>query len=270
MIAWLHWLPDQLRAAGLTVVEVEGWQSRTYRPPNRPVPDYQPTGVLYHHTGTPGTTGEFPTLHTCIHGRAAAPGVEPLPGPLYAVGIGRTGTVYMIAAGRSNHAGEGGPLGGITSGNRELVGVTLETSGTDPVPPAQVAAGRVVCAVILRGLGQPAARCWAHREWAPGRKHDVTLDMDQHRARVDALIHTLNHLEVHPMIIRPADYQWSLLDLPDLVDVIQTVYAAWAPLRGEDPAGEDGWARNVAIELAHGQDPRPTLNGMVQALAGGQ
>jgi hypothetical protein len=130
---WLTDLADGLRARGLTVVEVEGWKTRgvtNQNPPHQKLALAGVRGVLWHHTAT--NRGAFahndaPTLNLCTHGRSD------LPGPLCQIVFGRTGIVYVIAAGLGNHAGAGGGFG-ITRdmGNWELIGIEMESSGVAP------------------------------------------------------------------------------------------------------------------------------------------
>ena len=92
MIYSLTWLPAVLKGAGLKVALVDGWESRG-RGEVGPI-----SGVICHHTAG-SRVGNMPSLNTLIHGRSD------LPGPLAQLGLGRDGTYYVIAAGRSNHAG---------------------------------------------------------------------------------------------------------------------------------------------------------------------
>lgn len=96
-------LADRLRAAGVKVVEYDGWKLRGSD-------TFNPKGVLAHHTG-PGSVDALVRL--CVNGRSD------LPGPLDQVVLAPDGTAYVIAAGRSNHAGAGSWRG--LSGNTSLV-----------------------------------------------------------------------------------------------------------------------------------------------------
>jgi len=93
--------PDQflaaLRAEGLTVVEVGSWRThnRNHKGSWGPV-----HGSMLHHTGS---KGEASTVELCRTGYAG------LPGPLSQVVIGKSGKVYLLSAGRCNHAGGGDP-----------------------------------------------------------------------------------------------------------------------------------------------------------------
>src|ERR1700682_5617670 len=110
----LTWLPDVLKAAGLKVALVDGWENRGARDVGTIF------GVLGHHTVGP-RTGNMPSLNTLIKGR------PDLPGPLAQLGLGRDGTYFVITAGRANHAGKGSFQG--VSGNRRFIGIEAENGG---------------------------------------------------------------------------------------------------------------------------------------------
>src|SRR5215471_5383743 len=120
---WLDWLADALRAEGVTVSEQSGWKSRG-RPSSTGA--FQPSGVLWHHTGTRSSTSNpAPTLNTLINGRSD------LPGPLCHVSPGYDGVARVIAAGRANHAGTAvasGPMPG-GDGNALYVGLEIDYDG---------------------------------------------------------------------------------------------------------------------------------------------
>src|SRR5689334_10260795 len=99
----LLWLPQVLRAAGLKVVELPGWQDHGHGD----MGDVK--GVLCHHTAGP-LTGEFSDLDVLVKGR------PDLSGPLSQLGLGRSGTFYVVCAGKGWHAGAGN-WQGITDGN---------------------------------------------------------------------------------------------------------------------------------------------------------
>lgn len=175
----LDHLDTALFIAGLNVARVPGWQTR-----RRPGP-FMPLGVLLHDT-VGAKTGDAPSLDVVINGR------PDLNGPLYQVLIARSGRIHLVAAGRTNNAGEGGPIGPIPgdTGNRHLVGIGFENAGgiiEQPYTPAQLDVGPIVCAAVLDLIGAPRSRCWGHKEYAPGRKIDPwALDMNNWRFVVAA------------------------------------------------------------------------------------
>lgn len=115
-----------LRKHGLTVVEMPGWANRGYA--GQDLADVR--GVLWHHTATNRAAfanSEGPTVNLCMNGRSD------LPGPLCQIVLGRNGTVFLTAAGVSNHAGRGVARNiPENMGNHYLVGIEMESSGIAP------------------------------------------------------------------------------------------------------------------------------------------
>lgn len=164
------WLADRLRQAGLNVIEVDGWRERG-------AAAFNPKGVVCHHTaGSPN--GDMPSLQLLIRGRSDCPG------PLCNVGLARSGTVYVIAAGRANHAGKGGWQG--LSGNSAVFGIEAENTGKGETwPPAQFDAYVRLAAALQREAGGNVNLVCGHKEWAPDRKIDPKgIDMNDFRNRV--------------------------------------------------------------------------------------
>ena len=151
------WLADTLRAAGLVVHEVDGWQTRGSS-------TFYPRGVVCHHTASHAGS-DHPALGTVINGR------PDLNGPLCNVLLARNGDCYIIAAGTANHAGTGGWRG--LSGNSSVLGIEAENNGVgEPWPAHQIDAYVRLCAAMCDGGGfTPDTVCY-HREWAPTRKPD--------------------------------------------------------------------------------------------------
>jgi hypothetical protein len=164
-------IADRLRARGLTVTEVAGWQTRGSS-------SFNPKGSVNHHT-VGSRRGNAPSLNVCTFGRAG------LSGPLCNVLQGRDNTIYVIAAGRANHAGRGGWRG--LSGNSSVYGLEVENVGTtaEPWRPDQIATMVKVHAALLDGIGGNAANVCQHKEWAPSRKPDAhSIDGDDFRRMV--------------------------------------------------------------------------------------
>lgn len=174
----LTWLADVLRAAGLTVVEEDGWQTRGHNDMSFV------RGVILHHTAGP-ITGNAPSLDTVIHGR------PDLAGPLSHLVLGRDGTYFVVAAGKCWHAGAG-VWQGVTDGNGSFVGVEAENKGTpdDPWPDVQTAAYAKGVAAILKHIGADSSWCAGHKEYCRpvGRKEDPSFDMNTFRVIVAALM----------------------------------------------------------------------------------
>lgn len=174
MVFALTWLATTLRAAGLNVVEQPGWESRG-RSEMGAV-----KGVLCHHTGG-ALSGDHPSLNLVINGR------PDLSGPLSHLVLGRSGTFFVVAAGRCNHAGAG-VWQGVTTGNSSFIGIEAENAGTgaDPWPEVQIDAYARGVAAILERIGAQPIMCAGHKEYCTprGRKIDPTFDMTAFRARV--------------------------------------------------------------------------------------
>lgn len=168
------WIADAARESGLPVTLVDGWAARGGV-------DFRPEVVVAHHTANPGR-GDYPSLSLVRDGR------EGLPGPLSQLGLGRSGTVYVIAAGRANHAGPGSWRG--VSGNTKAIGIEAESAGTrDDWTAAQRDAYPRLVAALLRRMGRDAGWLCGHKEWAPSRKIDPAYwNMDQFRTEVAALL----------------------------------------------------------------------------------
>lgn len=179
----LTWLADALGEAGLTVEPVPGWAER-----GRPW-GFDPVGVLMHHTAFRATTADpHPALETVVEGRTD------LRGPLCHILIDRDAVCHVIAAGRSNHAGEAresGPVPG-GDGNVTYVGIEIDYAPQEPYgqrPTAQQGEAAVrAAAVILARLGTGADHVRYHAETSTSGKWDPgnTVDADEFRRRVAA------------------------------------------------------------------------------------
>jgi hypothetical protein len=178
-------LADVLRKAGLTVVEVPGWKTRGYR---RKAPDgaYRADllgveSIVIHHTATPQSVpGDYPTLATVRDGRSD------VAGPLSQLGLGRSGTWYVIAAGYANHTG-------VTfhsfQSNSYAIGIEAEAAGTgDPRdwPQPQMDSYAKGVRALAGHYGVLVERVQGHKEIAAptGRKTDPSFDMGAFRNRV--------------------------------------------------------------------------------------
>ena len=167
------WLADRARDWGLTVVECDGWQTRGSS-------SFTPGGVVAHHTAGPAGGGDIPSLPTLINGR------PDLAGPLCNYGLGRSGTVYVVAAGRANHAGSGGWNG--LSGNSSVVGIEAENDGFQPWPAEQLDAYGLLGAAICDELYLSPEMVCRHHEWRSEKPDPHDLDGDAGRERVAQLL----------------------------------------------------------------------------------
>lgn len=193
MSGYLTNLAAVIRAEGLNVYEVPGWEERGHGP----MSDVRT--ITCHHTAGPTAAKDprpYPSLLTVRDGR---PG---LAGPLAQLGLGRDGTVYVIAAGLCWHAGISRH---IDYTNSHAIGIEAENAGTtwpftgkprDPWPAVQVDAYERLCAALvaagqdgrLTGTRLPldASDVRGHKEtcYPLGRKTDPLLDMDALRSAV--------------------------------------------------------------------------------------
>ena len=175
----LTWLPSVLRAAGLTVVEEPGWESRGHGDMG------VVKGAMCHHTAGCLHESDLSMTETLIHGR---PGLD---GPLSQLGLNEKGVYYMIAAGRCWHAGPG-EWQGITAGNSSFIGIEAANTGlgNDEWEAAQMEAYAKGCAAILKHIGAKPIMCVGHKEYATpkGRKIDPTFSMPEFRVNVANLM----------------------------------------------------------------------------------
>ncbi len=191
-----------LKAEGLEVVEYKEW--RTHERDAATGKAFGPVhGVVMHHTAS-GTSG---ILDYCYDGSAA------LPGPLCQGLIDKSGVVYLLSKGRSNHAGGGDPdvkaaviaesygdyppatnehegSSGAVDGNDCFYGFECvnKGDGTDPWPAAQVNAMVKAGAAICRYYGWSAKSVIAHKEWSDWKNDPYGFDMKNFRSEVQALL----------------------------------------------------------------------------------
>jgi hypothetical protein len=159
----------------LEVIEVPGWQTRG----RGEMSDVR--AVVCHHTATLNRTADMPSLDTLINGR------PDLSGPLAHFGLSRSGKIYVIAAGRCNHAGT---VQNPSWGNSHSIGIEAEATGTDAAwPEVQMAAFARLCRVLVDHFGLSVSAVLGHKEVAdpPGRKIDPNFDMTAFRTRISEL-----------------------------------------------------------------------------------
>lgn len=169
-------LPRLLREAGLTVVEIDGWQTRG-RPASTGA--FAPVGVLNHHTGSSAK------LWTKSKRLAYAKwmfitGLSDLPAPLCQLALGRDGTVYLGAAGRANHAGTAKAVGSVAAGdgNKLYIGIEWMLSGTQKIPAKMREAGITLNAVLTEkvtngGKGTSVETIACHYQTSVSGKWDI-------------------------------------------------------------------------------------------------
>lgn len=181
----LTWLADDLRAAGVQVVEESGWLTRVANPNL----SFDPIGVLWHHTAAV-TSASNPKAGLAV----VRDGRSDLTGPLAQAFVDYNGVFHVISANLCHHAGRSGGSGPIPvgDGNQMLVGWESGFGGTSSTPPitaAQYNASIKATAVVLRRLGHGADYVRGHKETSMTGKIDpYGLEMDQVRADVAAAL----------------------------------------------------------------------------------
>lgn len=167
------------RRTGYPVTEVPGWQTRGHGP----MSDIRT--VTAHHTANGGATGDYPSLRVVRDGR---PGLD---GPLAQYGLGRSGRIYVIAAGLCYHAGVSRS---IDYTNSHAIGIEAEAVGVPGTasdwPPAQRESYRRLCKALYDEFGPVQIRdILGHKETcAPvGRKSDPDFGMAAFRDGVAAV-----------------------------------------------------------------------------------
>lgn len=158
------WLAAVLRSAGLTVLEMEGWEGR-----GRELRAVR--GIVAHHTASPPNAADTAVARLLRDGR------RDLPGPLAQLGLDRAGRYWLVCDGKANHnIGEFG---------NDSIGIEAFNDGRgEPWPEAQMDAYVRGCAAIAAHLGLPVACVRGHKETDPGRKPDPTFDMHAFREQV--------------------------------------------------------------------------------------
>lgn len=257
---WVPWLGDAARLTGYPVVEVAGWRTRGHGP-MRTV-----EGVVAHHTAG-RATGDFPSLATVRDGRPN------LVGPLSNLGLGRTGTIFVVAAGCCWHAGASA-WAGFQDLNDEFLGIEAESVGTrDDWTPQQRECYPRLVAALLYYMRRDAGRFAGHLEAAlpKGRKVDPAYwDLPGLRSRVAWLLG--DPAGRIPLNSPPEEDIMASLD--DLRRVLrEEVMDETIPKQGSNQAGK--LTGNTSVRLNHAWTPAAwakqedavrALEGQVKAL----
>lgn len=179
-------LERKLKKSGLDVVFSDGWED--VGDPFGVSPD---AGIIVHHTANGGARGNNPSVYWQINNQY-------YPTRAAHFNIGRDGLVTVIAGRGCYHAGASTlPEGGMNvagvfipsvSGNKRLVGIEIESKGTnattkaavtdvDGYTPQQIKSAVTLAALLCELMDRPAESVINHGDWAPGRKNDTLLPM---------------------------------------------------------------------------------------------
>jgi peptidoglycan hydrolase-like protein with peptidoglycan-binding domain len=156
-------IATRLRQRGFTVIEQPGWQTRGHG-------DFADIeSVVLHHT-VDNPPADYPSLKIVTSGR------PDLAGPLCNFGVGRAGTIFLVAAGVAWHAGATKES---WQSNSHSVGIEAANNGVgepwgDPIIRAYVA----LVEEIQRQFDVPSARVLGHKEVCTpnGRKIDPSFN----------------------------------------------------------------------------------------------
>ena len=207
-MTWFTGLARVARDAGLKVVEVPGWKTRGHGHMELP------KSIIVHHTAG-AKTGNYPSLAVVRDGRTG------LPGPLSHYGLGRDGTVYVIAAGLCAHAGKDSQLAWAHR-NVRAIGIEAENTGVGEVWPAvQLDAYVRLCRALVDEFGLDTTAVLGHKEIAPGRKIDPAgINMGDFRAWVRTGRHPSSSVTVQAAV-KPITKDW--LDMATEADIRKIV-----------------------------------------------
>lgn len=196
------WLPQVLRAAGLTVHEVPGWRTRgndSWGPVR---------GITCHHTGGSRNSSVQGEINVLLNGSATAPP------PIAQLFLSRAGEWYVVASGLCYHnkVGWDGPNEGY--GNDALLGIEAQHSGGDePWTATQYNSYVRGVAALVRhrasGWNVAVSRVAGHKEHQPGSKSDPSFNMNTFRARVAAEMNEMENPVTSPTPAQNADAVWA-------------------------------------------------------------
>ena len=165
-------LERAVKNAGVKYKKVSGWASRGHGTMG------SIKTIVAHHTAGP-LRGNSPSLNVVAYGR---PGLS---GPLSQLFLARDGTVYLVAAGVSYHAGR---VRSSSYGNSHSIGIEAENTGlsNDPWPAHQIDAYAKLCKALCKEFGLSTSRVLGHREVCSpvGRKSDPSFSMSDFRKKV--------------------------------------------------------------------------------------
>lgn len=227
----LAWLADELRGAGLVVVEHAGW--KTYDRPG----DWSPRYGVVHATAAPRTQPDETQIRVVRDGRVD------LPGPIANAAVDRAGRWHVLSAGRCNSTlvGTAGPYRGL--GNTYALSVEgCNDNRAEPWPAVQYDAYVRGWAAWCRRLGWSPANLVGHKEHTPGHKTDPTFDMAAFRSRVAVAIAGKD------LDMTPEEHRW----LQTVHNALCTTAEGYLPPGGKERVSTVQMLRDAAYPLVKG------------------
>lgn len=199
-------LADAARSSGLKVVPIDGWQT------NISGGDFDPQGVLVHHTGSFDAVADASDDLSYARWLAFTGRPPTVPPPLCNLALSAECVVYVCSSGNANHAGRAnasGPMPAASDGNALYVGIEAMNSGSqgwdstgldrDGNRITQRDAYVRLCAALCDWYEWPASHVRGHRETSTTGKWDPgLLDLDDFRRDIHA------HMQEDDM--RPEDF----------------------------------------------------------------
>jgi len=162
---YLTEMADVLRAAGLHVLEVDGWQTRARK--SGGYAGNRPWCVMWHHTASNASPAS--DISYIINADTA---------PISNLYLDRTGCIHVIAAGATNTNGKGGPQafsrGTVPLDCMNEYAVSIEAANTgvgEPWPQVQIDAFFAASIALTNWLGLEPTDISSHAGWT-SRKID--------------------------------------------------------------------------------------------------
>jgi hypothetical protein len=152
-------MADVLSAAGLDVLEVDGWETRARK--SGGYATGRPWCVMWHHTASNATPAS--DISYIINADTA---------PISNLYLDRTGTIHVIAAGATNTNGKGGPQkfsrGTVPLDCMNEYAVSIEAANTgvgEPWPQVQIDAFFAASIALTNWLGLEPTDISSHAGW---------------------------------------------------------------------------------------------------------
>jgi hypothetical protein len=169
-------MADVLRKAGLVVHEVAGWKTRCFVNPSGSTswPGYNPgqlTHIIMHHTASNPSTDGLADVNYNMHGAAWG-------GPISNLYLDRKGAWWVIAAGRTAHAGGGHDSwgGGVPNDMMNFYSIGIEAANrgdsSEKWPAVETTSYVKGVAALAAFYKIPVSHVRAHAEWQVGNKID--------------------------------------------------------------------------------------------------